>query len=73
MIVRTPLKDGTQKVTVYDSSNEVYREGVFDTLEEANKTGELWNRYALFGEPEISLDDILDALGDELAAMGEEQ
>ena len=73
MIVRTPLKDGTQKVTVYDASNEVYREGVFDTLEEANKTAELWNRYALFGEPAENMDDILDALGDVLAAMGEQQ
>ena len=66
MHVIHPMKDGTQKVTVYDLNNKVYREGTFDTRQEAQQMAELWQRYALFGEPEYSMDEILELIDKEL-------
>lgn len=66
MHVIQPMKDGTQKVTVYDLNNAVYREGTFDTRQEAQQMAELWQRYALFGEPEYSMDEILEIIEKEL-------
>ena len=66
MHVIHPMKDGTQKVTVYDINNEVYREGTFDTRQEAQQMAELWQRYALFGEPDYSMDEILQLIDKEL-------
>jgi hypothetical protein len=60
------MKDGTQKVTVYDLNNKVYREGTFNTRQEAQQMAELWQRYALFGEPEYSIDEILELIDKEL-------
>lgn len=62
----SPTKDGKQSVTVYDMDNEVYRQGVFDTRQEAQQMAELWQRYVLFGEPEYNMHEILEQIEQEL-------
>ena len=61
-----PTKDGKQSVTVYDMDNKLYREGTFNTRQEAQQMAELWQRYVLFGEPQYDMDDILDQIEKEL-------
>jgi hypothetical protein len=62
----SPTKDGKQSVTVYDMDNNLYREGTFNTRQEAQQMAELWQRYVLFGEPQYDMDDILDQIEKEL-------
>ena len=69
MQVISPTKDGKQSVTVYDMDNEIYRQGVFDTRQEAQQMAELWQRYVFFGEPEYTMDEILDQLEQELGEL----
>ena len=66
MHIISPTEDGKQSVTVYDMDNNLYREGTFNTRQEAQQMAELWQRYALFGEPEYSMDEILELIDKEL-------
>jgi hypothetical protein len=66
MHIISPTKDGKQSVTVYDMDNNLYREGTFNTRQEAQQMAELWQRYVLFGEPQYDMDDILDQIEKEL-------
>lgn len=66
MHIIKPTKDGKQAVTVYDMDNNLYREGTFSTRQEAQQMAELWQRYALFGEPEYTMNDILDQIEKDL-------
>ena len=66
MHIINPTKDGKQSVTVYDMDNNLYREGTFNTRQEAQQMAELWQRYVLFGEPQYDMDYILDQIEKEL-------
>jgi hypothetical protein len=66
MHIISPTKDGKQSVTVYDMDNNLYREGTFNTRQEAQQMAELWQRYVLFGEPQYDMDNILDQIEKEL-------
>ena len=66
MHIINPTKDGKQSVTVYDMDNNLYREGTFNTRQEAQQMAELWQRYVLFGEPQYDMDNILDQIEKEL-------
>lgn len=66
MHIISPTKDGKQIVTVYDMDNNLYREGTFNTRQEAQQMAELWQRYVLFGEPQYDMDDILNQIEKEL-------
>ena len=66
MHIISPTEDGKQSVTVYDMDNNLYREGTFNTRQEAQQMAELWQRYVLFGEPQYDMNDILDQIEKEL-------